>query len=619
MSYSELIESKIINVEPSGFEADTISNQLKPHQKDVVSWALHGGKRAIFCSFGLGKTVMQLEIAVQVIKNTNKSFLIGLPLGVLGEFKDDAKDILDVNIHYVKNMEEVYLIDEPAIFVSNYERIREGNFIPEYFSGVSFDEGDAIRNLDTKTSDYIIKEMSKIPYRFIATATRAPNEYTEIINYAQFLGITDRGQALTRFFQRNSTTAGNLTLYPHKEKEFWLWVRSWAIFIEYPSDLGYPDDGYKLPELKVHYHEVNVANRAPILTKEGQNVLFNDASKGLSEASKEKRESLIARTEKAIDIVNIDKEKHWLLWHDLEDERKLIEKILPDTKTVYGSQKNELKEKLLNDFKHGKYKRLATKPVIAGAGCNFQNHCHNAVFVGIGYKFKDFIQAIHRILRFGQTEEVNIHLVYTDAESSILKTLLAKWEAHRVLIQEMTALMKQYGLNQKDMLSELKRSTSIEREEFEGSSFKVIYNDAVEEAKTMSDNSMDMILTSIPFSDQYEYCENYRDFGHNNGNEGFFKQMDYLTPELLRITKPGRVACIHVKDRIQFSYQNGVGFTSLIDFSGLTTQHFLKHGWYLLGKHFITTDVVRENAQTYRLGWTEQCKDATKMGAGSPE
>lgn len=617
--YLTCIESKIITTQNVGFEPGPLTPALFHHQKDTVRWALTGGRRAIFCSFGLGKTAMQLEIGIQVIKYTGKPFLIGLPLGVLGEFKDDAREIFNIDIHYVRDMTDVALINKPAIMVSNYDRIREGNFDTDYFGGVSFDEGDVIRNLDTKTSDYIIREMSKIPLRFIATATPAPNEYTEILNYAQFLGVCDRGQALTRFFQRNSTTAGNLTLYPHKEKEFWLWVRQWAIFIEKPSDLGYSDEGYDLPKLNIHYEKVDIEDRPQPIDRDGNITMFADASKGLSAAAKEKRSSLIARCNKAVKIISDDPSSHFLVWHDLEDERKMIEKLLPECKSVFGSQKNEIKESLLNDFKHGRYKYLATKPSIAGSGCNFQKHCHNAIFVGIGYKFKDFIQAIHRLLRYGQVHEVNIHLIYTDAEEEILKALLSKWDNHRALIEEMTSLMKKYGLNQNEEIQDLKRSIRIERQEARGVNWTCINNDAVEEAQTMKDSSIDMILTSIPFSDQYEYCENYRDFGHNDGNDGFFKQMDFLTPELLRITQPGRIACIHVKDRIQFSYQNGVGFTSLIDFSGLTVQHFVKHGWYLLGKHVIVTDVVRENNQTYRLGWTENCKDSSKMGAGSPE
>ncbi|MBF9252463.1 DNA methylase N-4 [Pontibacter sp. 172403-2] len=622
MDYQDFLESKILTVENVGFQVRTISDVLFPHQRDIVHWSLQGGRRAIFCSFGIGKTIMQLEIARQCILQTGKSFLQGIPLGVLGEFKDDAA-MLGVEVHYVTDMHDVKTIENnikgPAIFISNYERIRDGNFTPEHFGGVSFDEGDAIRNLDTKTSDYILHEMSKIPLRFIATATPAPNEYTEILNYAEFLGICDRGQALTRFFQRDSTSAGNLTLYPHKEKEFWIWVRSWAIFVEHPSDLGYSDEGYNLPDLKIHYHEVSVEDRGVLTDRDGNVKMFADASKGLSESAREKRSSLEIRVAKAIEIVKNEPDAHWLIWHDLEDERKLIEKQLPGVQSVFGSQKNETKEHLLNDFKHGKYQYLATKPTIAGAGCNFQQYCHNAVFVGIGYKFKDFIQAIHRIQRFRQAQEVHIHLVYTDAETEVLKKLEAKWARHKEMIAEMTALMKKYGLSQADAITDLKRSMIIERKVVSGKNFTCIHNDATEEARVIKDNSIDMILTSIPFSDQYEYCESYRDFGHNNGNEGFFLQMDFLTPELLRITKPGRIAAIHVKDRIQFSYQNGVGFTSLIDFSGQTVAHFLKHGWWLLGKHIITTDVVRENNQTYRLGWTENCKDSTKMGSGSPE
>ncbi|MGV3695525.1 DNA methyltransferase [Flavobacterium sp.] len=624
-NYNDFIESKILEVPNTGFEYNNFHENTFPHQRDVCQWALHGGRRAIFCSFGLGKTVIQLEIAKAVIEKTGKPFLIGLPLGVLGEFRDDAKTILGLEVDYVVDQADAEhaqsFYDKPQIMLSNYDRIREGKFDTSYFGGVSFDEGDAIRNLETKTSDYIINEMSKINYRFIATATPAPNEFTEILNYAQFLGVCDRGQALTRFFQRDSTSAGNLTLYPHKEKEFWLWVRSWAIFIEYPSDLGYSDEGYRLPELKVHYHQINLEERSIKSDRDGNFKMFTDASKSLSEAAKEKRESLFARAEKSVEIAMENPDRHFIFWHDLEDERKALELLLPKdkTKSVFGSQKQEIKEQYLNEFKHGQYQYLATKPSIAGAGCNFQKHCSDAVFTGIGYKFKDFIQAIHRILRFRQFNQVNIHLVFTDAELEILKTLERKWSDHKKMIAEMTALMKKYGLDHRAQIAELKRAMEIERQEWKGKNATLINNDCVLEVKNFKDNSIKMILTSIPFSDQYEYCENYRDFGHNDGDKGFFEQMDFLVPELLRVLEPGRICAIHVKNRIQFSYQNGVGFTSLKPFRSKVEDCFMQHGFWLLGEHYIPTDVVRENNQTYRLGWTENCKDGTKMGAGSPE
>lgn len=628
IAYRKYLEGKILEPKVTGWDVSTVDlvNDFPKafnHQYDVVRWAIKGGCRAIFCSFGLGKTIIQLMIAHLVSQKTGKPFLIGLPLGVVGEFKADA-ELLGLKVFYVKDQADAALFHagRPGILLSNYERIREGNFNPDWFGGCSFDEGDAIRNLDTLTTDYIMTEFSKIQYKFIATATPSPNDFTEILNYAQFLGIMDRSQALTRFFQRDSSKAGNLTLYPHKEREFWLWVRSWSLTFELPSEINpaYSDEDYKLPELKVIYHEVKVTDRDDIKDRDGNYKMYADTSRGLTEAAKEKRVSIEARVAKAIELVNSAPDDHWILWHDLEDERRLIEDELGEGpfRSVYGSQHQELKEQNLIDFKYGRYNYLATKPVIAGAGCNFQAHCHKAIFVGVGYKFKDFIQACHRIFRFRQQHPVEIHIIYTDAEHHVLKTLEAKWNRHRELQSMMKELIKQYGLAHNGS-DELRRTIGVERKENRGENFKVILNDAVHEAIDMEDNSVGMILTSIPFSDQYEYCESYHDMGHNDGNGEFFAQLDYLTPELFRILQPGRIACVHVKDRIVFSYQNGVGFTSLGDFTGETRMHFEKHGFFLIGKHLITTDVVRENNQTYRLGWTENSKDGTKMGAGSPE
>ncbi|MDF2381350.1 hypothetical protein JMG10_07730 [Nostoc ellipsosporum NOK] len=622
--YLQFLERKIIQTPATGFHVDLseLNPRLKKHQSIIVQWALEGGRRGIGASFGLGKTVMQLEIAWQVMEKTGMHFLIGMPLSVADEFAEDA-EMLGYQVHYVEDMEAVNSIerteDKPQIFMSNYERIRVGKFDPARFGGVSFDEGDAIRNLDTETTDYIMHNFSGVEYRFIATATPSPNDYTELLNYAQFLGVMDRGQALTRFFQRNSTTAGDLTLYPHKVKEFWYWVRSWMLIIQKPSDIGCSDVGYDLPPLHVRYHMVNVADRGALVDRDGKMMMFRDSSQGLVEASREKRDSLGARVGKAIEIVKNSPDDHFILWHHLDDEYKAIQRLLPEVKVIHGGQPYTEREQFASGFKNGLFKYLATKPRISGSGCNFQKHCHRAVFVGINYEFKDFIQAIHRILRFMQQHQVCIDIIYSDAEEHVLKTLLEKWVRHNEMQKTMSEIIREYGLSDATLVSELKRTIGVNRRVESGENWTAIHNDAVLEAIDMEDNSLGMILTSIPFSDQYEYCESYHDMGHNDGNGEFFEQLDFLTPELLRVLKPGRVACVHVKDRIQFSYQNGVGFTSLIDFSGQTVAHFIKHGWYLLGKHLIPTDVAAENAQTYRLGWTEQCKDATKMGSGSPE
>lgn len=624
MDYKEFLEGKVVISEDYGnkLNIDKIDSKLLDHQRDIVHWAFEGGRRAIFASFGLGKTMMQLELAKQVIDETNKPFLICMPLGVVGEFKDDLK-FLDngLDIEYITDSDVVNNYSN-KIYVTNYERIRKGDVSATAFGGVSFDEASILRNLKTETTNYVLQHFKDINYRFVATATPTPNDFIEILNYADYLGVIDRGHALTRFFQRDSTKAGNLKLYDNKKDEFWKWVSTWAIFINKPSDLGYNDDGYLLP--KLNFIEIEVENLTDdiITNKKGDIVLFKDNTKSLIDVSREKSETVDLRVNKAFDIVNKSPNENWILWHHLEKERQAINKKFRDdynVKSVYGSQKNEEKESTLIDFKHGKFQILSTKPKIAGSGCNFQHNCNNMVFVGIDYKFNDFIQAIHRCYRFKQEKEVNVYAIHTQNEREVLKALKDKWKKHIELQTEMINIVREYGMNTDKIKSDMKRQIFNDRKQAKIAGATVFNEDTVKIHEEMESNSTDMILTSIPFGDHYEYSDNYNDMGHNHGNDNFFKQMDYLTPNLLRTLKPGKIACIHVKDRIRYSYQNGTSFTTIDDFSGKTVAHFTKHGFHLIGKITVTTDVVRENNQTYRLGWSEQCKDATKMGVGLPE
>jgi DNA modification methylase len=622
--YLEFLENKIVVAQEYGFEIDinAISSKLLPHQRDIVHWAISGGRRGIFASFGLGKTMMQLEIAVQVSRITKKPFLIVMPLGVVGEFRDDLQFLYpEKTIKYITDSDIVDTVNTETIYVTNYERIRKGDVTAELFGGVSFDEASILRNLKTETTNYVLNHFRDVNYRFVATATPTPNDFIEILNYADYLGVIDRGHALTRFFQRDSTKAGHLTLYPNKKEEFWKWVSSWAVFINRPSDLGYDDTGYNLPEL--NFVEVFVQNISdePIINKKGDLVMFKDTTKSLIDVSREKSQSKNIRIEKAFEIVSEQPNENWILWHHLESERQDIERKFKsyNLRSVFGSQKNDEKEKHLIDFKHGEYQILSTKPKIAGSGCNFQHACNNMIFVGIDYKFNDFIQAIHRCYRFKQEKVVNVYAIFTNNEQDVLKALREKWVKHMELQREMIDIVREYGLNTDKIKSDMKRQIFKTRRSAKVGNATVYNEDTVIMHQEFEDNKFDMILTSIPFGDHYEYSDNYNDMGHNHGNDEFFKQMDYLTPNLLRTLKPGKIAAIHVKDRIRYSYQNGTSFTTIDDFSGKTVAHFVKHGFYLIGKITVTTDVVRENNQTYRLGWSEQCKDATKMGVGLPE
>jgi DNA modification methylase len=623
-NYLEFLEKKIVIAEDYGtnVNCDEINPKLLEHQKIIVDWAISGGRRAIFASFGLGKTMMQLEIAVQVSKITSKPFLIVMPLGVVGEFKDDLEFLYpNKSIKYITDSDVVDTVNPDIIYVTNYERIRKGDVTAELFGGVSFDEASILRNLKTETTNYVLKHFSNVNYRFVATATPTPNDFIEILNYADYLGVIDRGHALTRFFQRDSTKAGHLTLYPNKKEEFWKWVSTWAVFINRPSDLGFDDTGYLLPKLNFTEILVNNITDEPIFNKRGDLVLFKDTTKSLVDVSREKSESIDLRVNKALEIVNNQPNENWILWHHLEAERNDINRKFKsyNLKSVFGSQDNSEKEQLLIDFKHSKYQILSTKPKIAGSGCNFQHACNNMIFVGIDYKFNDFIQAIHRCYRFKQNKEVNVYAIFTQNEQDVLKALKEKWVNHIELQTEMINIVREYGLNTDKIKSDMKRQIFNNRRNAKISDATVFNEDTVIMHQEFDSNIFDMILTSIPFGDHYEYSDNYNDMGHNHGNDEFFKQMDFLTPNLLRCLKPGKVAAIHVKDRIRYSYQNGTSFTTIDDFSGKTVSHFTKHGFYLIGKITVTTDVVRENNQTYRLGWSEQCKDSTKMGVGLPE
>ncbi len=618
--YINFLKTKIETAKESGFEvADADLNPiLKPHQCDAVKWAVKGGKRAIFEAFGLGKTIQQLEILRVIVARVGGKALIICPLGVRQEFKQDAEKLLGIQVEYVKTQAEAEA-SACDILITNYERVRSGDIDPQYFTATSLDEASVLRSFGSLTYQTFLQKFKGVPYKFVCTATPSPNKYKELIHYAGYLEVMDTGQALTRFFQRDSTQANNLTLYKHKEEEFWLWVSTWAVFITKPSDLGYPDDGYDLPPLDVIYHEVPVDHLAGPTEKDGQAKLFRDAAEGLKEAAREKRDSIDSRITKMMDIINAAPDDHFILWHDLEAERHAIKKALPETVEVFGSLDLDTREQRIIDFSHGRIKYLATKPEISGSGCNFQRHCHKVIFLGIGYKFNDFVQAIHRVYRFLQVERVEIHIIYTESERAILETLLKKWKQHDYLVSKMIDIIKNYGLSTTSVIDKLARKIGVKRVKIEGQLFTAVNNDCVLETSSMPENSIDLIHTSIPFANHYEYTPSYNDFGHTTGNEHFWAQMDFLTAQLHRILKPGRIAAIHVKDRIMFGNATGDGMPTCDSFHEETSFHFQKHGFRKIGMITVLTDVVRENNQTYRLGWTEQCKDGSKMGVGCPE
>jgi len=620
-------------------DLDEINPDLKPHTRRMVQWAIHGGRRAWFASFGLHKTATQIETMRIITAKTGKSTLIVAPLGVRSEFIKEAKRRFHgefaVDLKFIRSGSEV---TGPGVYLTNYESVREGKINPDLFIGVTLDEAAILRGFGgTKTFREFMAlfagddrrdkgntiRTDGVTYRFVATATPSPNEYLELLSYAGFLDVMDIGQAKTRFFKRNSEKADNLTIMQHKEKEFWLWVASWALFVTRPSDLdpSFSDDGYELPRLDIHWHELPVDHlREAGHEKNGQAKMFYDASVDLVGLAKGKHKSLTDRIAKLQELRKLDPSAHRLIWHDLEAERVAIERSCKGVATVYGSQDLDAREDIIGKFADGEIQELGAKPVMLGSGTNLQKHCSWEIFLGIGFKFNDFIQAVHRLLRFGQeAESVRLDLIYTEAERTVRRALERKWTQHNEMVKKMVELIREYGLSEIAMQQTLVRAMGVERIEVAGEKYRCIHNDTVKETASMPENSVSLIVTSIPFSTQYEYSPNFADFGHTDNDAHFWKQMGYLIPNLLRVLEPGRICAIHVKDRIIPGGVSGFGFQTLSTLHMDCVYEFKKHGFAYLGMKTITTDVVRENNQTYRLGWTEQCKDGSRMGFGVPE
>ncbi len=596
-------------------QTDQINPLLKPHQRAIVQWAVEGGRRAIFAAFGLGKTLIQLEV-LRLTLNGHGRGLIVLPLGVRQEFFHDAA-MLNIPVRFIRRTDE---IDEDGIYLTNYESVRDGRLDPNEFQAASLDEASVLRSYGSKTYQEFLTLFDQVPHRFVATATPSPNRYKELIHYAGFLGVMDTGQALTRFFQRDSTKANHLTLYPHKEHEFWLWLSTWAVFLQKPSDLGYSDDGYILPDLDVRWHEIPVDHMAAVeYDRDGQGHLIRGGVLGVTQAAREKRDTMAARIATMAQLVTEAPDDHFILWHDLEDERRAIAKALPDAVEVYGSLDLDVREQRIIDFSRGRSRLLATKPELSGSGCNFQRHCHRAIFVGVGFKFNDFIQAIHRVHRFLQTEQVRIDIIYAESEAEVVRTLREKWAQHEQLTATMSEIIRAHGLNHLSVTEELVRTIGVARQDASGQGWLAAHNDCVPETMAIASDSVDLVVTSIPFANHYEYTPSYNDFGHTDDNAHFWAQMDFLTPQLHRVLKPGRIYACHVKDRILFGNVTGAGIPTVSPFHAEALFHGRRHGFDYMGMITVVTDVVRENNQTYRLGWSEMAKDGTKMGVGSPE
>ena len=428
LSYDKFIENKNTILENQGFDVngDELNPKAFDFQRDIVRWALAKGRCAIFADCGLGKTLMQLEWAYNVCKFTKGNVLILAPLSVTTQTKNEG-----AKFGYEVNICETQADVKQGINITNYEKLDK--FECGDFSGVVLDESSILKSFTGKVRNQIIGYFSKTPFKLACTATPAPNDYMELGNHSEFLGIMTRAEMLSMYFVHDGGQTSKWRLKRHAESIFWQWMASWSVFIDNPKNLGYDVTGYELPKLNVH--QIIVDGKEPV----------TDALT-LTQRREARKESLELRCQKAAELVNSNDEQ-WLVWCDLNDESHRLWELCTDSFEIRGSDKSSYKAEIMEDFSKDNIKCLITKPSIAGFGMNWQQ-CHNMIFVGLSDSYEKYYQALRRCWRFGQTEEVNVYIIISAKEGCVKDNIERKEQDSLKMKNAMIELTKEITKNE---------------------------------------------------------------------------------------------------------------------------------------------------------------------------
>lgn len=423
MNYEEFIANKSIAVMSTGIKVDKseLNPMLFEFQKDIVRWALGKGKAAIFADCGDGKTAMQLEWAEQIRKRTGGKVIVIAPLAVSQQTEREGQKF-GIKVNICENMQDV---TENAVNITNYEKLQKFN--ADEFIAVVLDESSIIKSYSGKIRNQIIEMFFKIPYKLACTATPAPNDYMELGNHSEFLGVMTRAEMLAMYFVHDGGETSKWRLKGHAKELFWRWLASWCVVLDDPKKLGYEIDGYDLPKLNIHTVVVD------------SSVAIN-VTLSLNERRQARRDSLDLRCKKAAELVN-NSGDNWLVWCDLNDEANLANKLIKGSVNVQGSDSDTYKAKNMLDFASGDLKCLITKPKIAGYGMNWQK-CHKMIFLGLSDSFEAFYQAVRRCWRFGQTENVDVYVIISYCEGAVLDNVQRKQEEAEKMKQNLIELTK---------------------------------------------------------------------------------------------------------------------------------------------------------------------------------
>lgn len=602
--YNAFLASKVPACPATGLaEIAPFVAPLFPFQADITQWGLHRGRAAVFADCGLGKTLIQLEWARQVMAATEGRVLILAPLAVAQQTVLEAARF-GIAAHYARNASEI----TDGITVTNYERL--DGFDVEAFQGVVLDESSILKSFDGATRTRLTEAFRNTPYRLCCTATPAPNDFMELGTHAEFLGVMSRAEMLATFFVHDGGETQNWRLKGHAESDFWKWITSWAVMIRRPSDLGYSDDGYDLPPCDVR----SVVVDAP--PSEGE--LFATPASTLQERIKARRASVSERVEACAELVN-NSPGAWVIWCQLNSESQSLAKAIPDAVEVTGSDAPEKKEAAMLAFARGEIRVLISKPSICGFGMNWQ-HCHQMAFVGLSDSWEQYYQAVRRCWRFGQTEAVTVHCITAETEGAVVSNIRRKEADAEVMATAMlehTRRLSQEALHgsartMDDYVRDLKKDERGDR-------WTLYRGDCVEVLREQESDSVDFSIFSPPFASLYTYSASDRDLGNCLDHSTFFAHFAFAITELYRVLKPGRLVSFHCMNLPTSKARDGV--IGLTDFRGQLIRSFADAGFVYHSEVVIWKDPVTAMQRTKALGLLHKTirKDSSMSRQGIPD
>lgn len=589
--YKQFLDTKRKTFIESGFELNEseLNNNLFDFQKFIVKSALKKGRFAIFADCGLGKTLMQLSWANAVFNHTNKKVLILAPLAVSGQTKQEA-------IKFGINMD--------SFDITNYEQL--SNLDCSIYSGIVLDESSILKNYNGSTKQLILDTFKNHKYKLACTATPSPNDHIELGNHAEFLNVMTSKEMVSIFFINDAFnkdhTISKWRLKKHSTKDFWNWVSSWSLMLSNPTDIGFLGEGYVLPELFMNELQIEV-------DKKSNGKLFNDINVSATDFYKELKVTQENRVNAVAEILNNSTE-NFIVWIKSNDEEAELMKLVPDAVCVNGSDKPEVKEKRLLGFANNEFRILVTKTKIAQFGLNYQN-CKNQIFLSFDFSFEGLYQAIRRSWRFGQKNNVNITLVTVETMGNVIESIKEKQLKFENMQKEMQRAMNESN-------SSIHKTDDKFRTEA-GNNWTLVNGDSTEYIKTISDNSIDYTFFSPPFSDLYMYSSDPRDLSNNSSYSNFFKHFEFMIPELLRITKSGRLVSMHCT---QLSKSKGRdGKLEIIDFRGDLIRAMQKYGFTFHAEVAIWKDpkIIAQRTKNMQLLHATTKKDSTVNRMGFPD